>query len=97
VINPPSASDEVIAGFPTAAFTINKTSSGARSITLGTGYSSIQWWVDDVDKTSLATEEGGKKFIVEASAYSLGKHTLTVIVSKAGVPYSNEVDFTVAQ
>ena len=96
VINPPSANDESIAGFPAANFSVSRTGSPAWQtiILTGTGYSSVQWWVDQSNQSAQATNNG-MTFAVQASAYTIGKHTLMVVVYKNGIPYSNAVDFTV--
>jgi hypothetical protein len=100
-INPPSLDDINIEGFPAATFTLSKSGEGGflttRTINLtGTGYTSIEWWIGDSDKTSAATN-GGRTFAVQANTLTLGKHTLTAIVYKDNVPYSNEIDFTIVQ
>jgi hypothetical protein len=100
-INPPPVTDITIEGFPTAPFTVSRSGSGgylaSRSITLtGSGYSSIEWWIGEANKTSSATYNG-MAFVVQAASCTLGEHTLTVIVYKAGIPYSNEINFTVVQ
>ncbi|MDR0300934.1 MAG: fibronectin type III domain-containing protein, partial [Treponema sp.] len=100
-INPPPITDIDIPGFPTTSFSLSRSEAGgiitSKDITLtGTGYTSIQWWVGEKDKTLSATN-GRMTFTVNASEYTLGQHTLTVIVFKEGVPYSSEVDFNVVQ
>jgi uncharacterized repeat protein (TIGR02543 family) len=100
-INPPPITDITIGGFPALSFTISRSGTGgyltSRSITLtGSGYSSIEWWIGETDKTASAAN-GGMTFAVQAASCTLGEHTLTVIVYKDGIPYSNEVDFTVIQ
>jgi len=100
IINPPPATDdERILGFPVTSFTISRSGSGgnpnSRNITLSsTSYSSIQWWVGETNKSAEATNNG-RTFAVQASAYTIGKHTLMVMVYRDGVPYSNEIEFTV--
>ena len=101
VVNPPpSGSDETILGLPASGFIVSRSGSGgppSLSVTLsGTGYSSIDWWVDETYKSGEAANNG-RTFVVQASAYTIGKHTLTVVVYKDNVPYSNDVDFTVTQ
>jgi hypothetical protein len=101
VVNPPpSGSDETILGLPASGFIVSRSGSGgppSLSITLvSTAYTSIDWWVDETYKSGEAANNG-RTFVVQASAYTIGKHTLTVVVYKDGVPYSNDVDFTVTQ
>jgi len=101
VINPPPpAGDETILGFPTFSFTVSRSGSGSnptsRNITLSASYSTIEWYVDETYKGDVATNNG-RIFAVQASAYTIGKHTLTVVVYIDGVPYSKQVDFTVTQ
>jgi hypothetical protein len=99
-INPPDINDITINGFPTASFTISRSGAGGflttRTINLDTGYSNIEWWIGDVNRTSTATNQG-RTFVVQSSSLTLGAHTLTVIVYVNSVPYSNEIDFTVVQ
>jgi len=100
-VNPPSVTDITIGGFPTLPFTISRSGVGgyltSRSITLtGSGYSTIEWWIGETNKTASATNSG-MAFVVQAASCTLGEHTLTVIIYKDGVPYSNEVNFTVVQ
>jgi len=100
IVPPPSVDDIRIEGFPTASFTISRSGTGgftSRSITLTSSeYSSIEWWIGESNRTSSATN-GGRTFVVEATSCTFGEHTLTVIVYKDGVPYSNKIDFTVVQ
>jgi uncharacterized repeat protein (TIGR02543 family) len=94
-IDPPGG-DISIAGFPAASFTVSR-SGGADTYTIqisGADYSGYEWYVDDIAKTADSGSEG-RAFTVRAAAYPLGKHTLTLIVYKNGVPYSNERSFTV--
>ena len=99
-INPPT--DETII---TSAFngTIHKNSgngSTSFSVTVtNNGYSSVKWYVDAFDKTSLATN-GGLTLTVSAndSDYgTIGDHTFTVIVYKGDVPYSMMLSFKIAE
>ena len=98
---PPPIGDETILGFPVSGFTISRSGSGeipmSLSFTLSsTGYSLIEWWVGVDEKSSEATNNR-RTFVVQASAYTLGEHTLTVIAYINGVPYSSSVGFTVVQ
>jgi len=98
-INPPSINDINIEGFPTSPFTLSRNGNGgyhtSMSVTLtGSDASSIEWWIGDANKTSSATN-GGRTFTVQAPSLTIGEHTLTVIIYKNGIPYSNKIDFTV--
>jgi hypothetical protein len=95
-ITPPDG-DISVAGFPTAAFTVSR-SGGAQTSTIqisDTSYSSYEWYVDDTAKTA-DTGSDGRAFTIRAADYPIGAHTVTIIVYKNGVPYSNEQRFTVA-
>ena len=102
IVNPPPAiDDEYIPGFPVESFTLSRTASGGNpsslSFTLAsTNYSSIEWWVGNIDKSNEAANNR-RTFVVQASAYTIGKHTLTVVVYVNGIPYSSYVDFSVVQ
>jgi hypothetical protein len=92
-ITPPGG-DISIAGFPASSFTVSRTGS-PRTITItDTSYTSYEWYVDDAQKTA-DSGSGGRTFTVRAVDYPIGAHTLTLIVYKNGVPYSNERRFTV--
>jgi hypothetical protein len=91
----PPGSDISIAGFPASSFTVSRTGS-PRTITItDTSYSSYEWYVNDAQKNA-DSGSGGRAFTVKAVDYPIGAHTLTLIVYKNGVPYSNERRFTVA-
>jgi len=102
IVNPPPAiDDEYIPGFPVESFTLSRTTAGGNPASLSfslasTSYSSIEWWVGDTEKSNEATNNR-RTFVVQASAYTIGKHTLTVVVYINGVPYSSSVDFSVVQ
>jgi hypothetical protein len=90
-INSPSPlTDENISGFPTAPVTISK--SGTPStypIAIAEEYASYKWYIDNVLWGNAAS------FTMKAAHYSVGNHTLTLVVDKNGVPYSKEQSFTV--
>jgi hypothetical protein len=94
-IDPPGG-DISIAGFPAAAFTVSRTGSPTSyAIQISdTSYSSHEWYVDDMQKAADGSS-GGKNFTIRAADYPIGSHTVTLIVYKNGVPYSNERRFTV--
>jgi hypothetical protein len=50
--------------------------------------------VDDAQKTA-DSGSNGMAFTIGAADYVIGAHTVTLIVYKNGVPYSNEQRFTV--
>jgi hypothetical protein len=92
----PPGSDISVAGFPTAPFTVSRNGSPqTHTITISdTSFSSYAWYVDDTDRTTSSTN-GNRTFAIAAANYVIGKHTVTIIVVKGGVPYSNEQSFTV--
>jgi fibronectin type 3 domain-containing protein len=94
-IEPPGG-DISIAGFPTTAFSVSKTGSPAtHTIQISdTSYSSYEWYVDDTQKTA-DSGSGGRTLTIRAADYTIGSHTVTLIVWKDGVPWSNERSFTV--
>jgi hypothetical protein len=94
-ITPPGG-DISIAGFPAAAFTVSLNGSPKTcAIQISdTSYSSYEWYVDDMQKTA-DTGSGNRTFTIRAADYVVGAHTVTLIVVKNGVPYSNEQSFTV--
>jgi fibronectin type 3 domain-containing protein len=93
---PPSNSDISIAGFPAASFTVSRSgSTNTRTITISdTSYSKYEWYVDDAQKTA-DSGSNGRAFTINAAGYTIGTHTVTLIVYKNGAPWSNEVTFTV--
>jgi hypothetical protein len=94
-IDPPGG-DISIAGFPAAPFTVSRSgSANTHTIQISdASYSSYEWYVDDTAKTA-DSGSNGRAFTVRAADYPIGKHTVTLIVYKSGVPYSNERGFTV--
>jgi hypothetical protein len=82
-----------ISGFPDEAFTLSKTGAGnsqTRIITVE-GYASVTWYVDG---QSAGT---GLSITLDAADYSKKKHFLTAVVTKGGLLYSLEAEFTVVQ
>jgi hypothetical protein len=75
--------------FSQGAFTISKPG-GSQIVSLtGSGYTNPRWFVDGELKgteTSLT---------VNAADYSLGGHTLSLIISKSGVSCSKGITFTI--
>jgi hypothetical protein len=94
-IDPPGG-DISIAGFPTESFTVSRTGSPTSYFIQisDTSYSSYEWYVDDMQKTA-DSGSGDRNFTVRAADCPIGSHTVTLIVYKNGVPYSNERRFTV--
>jgi hypothetical protein len=80
--------------FSENTFTIYKSggsSTGSKTVTVtGTGYSNPRWYVDDVKKAD------GNSITIEAKNYGTGGHSLSLWVETGGVPWSKELDFTVA-
>ncbi|MDR2444614.1 MAG: fibronectin type III domain-containing protein [Spirochaetaceae bacterium] len=64
---------------------------GAMSVTVDTTYTSYKWALDGV----VLADKTGNSLSLSASQLSIGKHTLTVIVTKDSVPYSKSVTFMV--
>jgi hypothetical protein len=95
-ITPPGG-DISIAGFPAAPITVSRTGSHqTHAIQISdTSYASYEWYVDDTQKAA-DSGSGGRAFTIKAEEYPIGGHTVTLIVYKDGVPYSNEQRFTVA-
>jgi hypothetical protein len=95
-ITPPGG-DISVTGFPTAPITVSRSGSVTTyTITISdTSFSKYEWYVDDVAKTA-DTGSNNRAFTIKAADYVIGKHTVTIIVTKGGVPYSNEQTFTVA-
>jgi fibronectin type 3 domain-containing protein len=98
IILPGMIEDETVGGF-TGNITVSKTSAGYSSthqIQVAAGYSSYEWYVDGAKKTADSGSED-RYFTIRAADYSVGRHTITIIVYKDGRPYSNEQSFTVGQ
>jgi hypothetical protein len=94
-ITPPSGTDITITGFPSANFTVSQGGSPYTITISDQSYSSYDWYVDDSQKTA-DSGSGGRNFTIRGQDYTLGNHTVTLIVYKNGVPYSNERSFTVS-
>jgi uncharacterized repeat protein (TIGR02543 family) len=94
-IDPPGG-DISIAGFPAAPFTVSRSgSNNTRTIQISDeSYSGCEWYVDDTAKTADSGSDN-RAFTIDAQDYLPGAHTVTLIVYKNGVPYSNERGFTV--
>jgi hypothetical protein len=90
-----SFNDQGSGAFSQGTFTVNK--SGApnertQSISLlDTTWDSVEWRVDNQIQGGA-----GNSFTVDADDYTAGGHTLTVTVSKNGVPWTKKLDFTVS-
>jgi uncharacterized repeat protein (TIGR02543 family) len=75
--------------FSQVEFSVSKPS-GSQTVTIdGSGYSNPRW---EVDGEPRGTENS---ITVNAADYSLGKHRLTLIISKSGISWSKELSFTV--
>jgi hypothetical protein len=85
------AGDENISGMPVGGITISRAANGSINATIGGGYSSVAWYVDAIARGSSAS------ITVRARDYAAGNHTLTVLVYKDGIPYTNRVAFVVTE
>jgi hypothetical protein len=65
---------------------------GSLTVTVSGSYQAYQWFVDGV---ALSGETGGS-LILKGEDYTIGAHRILVIVYKNGVPYSQEIRFTVS-
>jgi uncharacterized repeat protein (TIGR02543 family) len=80
--------------FSQGTFTVSKgtgvdPTSQTISITNSAGYTNPRWFVDgDLKGTET-------NIIIQAADYSLGNHSLTLLISKSGVSWSKEITFTV--
>jgi hypothetical protein len=97
-IIPPNVMEETVGGF-VANITVSKSAAGygsSHQIQVAAGYSSYEWYVDS---RRMSADAGSceRNFTIRATDYSVGRHTITIIVYKNGVPYSNEQSFTVVQ
>jgi hypothetical protein len=95
IIDPPG-SDISIAGFPLLPITVSRNGSPqTHTIQISdTSYSSYEWYVDDEQETADSGSIG-RAFTINAADYVIGPHTVTLIVRKNNVPWSNEQRFTV--
>jgi uncharacterized repeat protein (TIGR02543 family) len=77
--------------FSQESFTVYKGGDpGSQTVTItGTGYANPQWFVDG---GLMGTGTG---VTIDAADYSLGNHTLSLLVSKNGLSWSKEIAFTV--
>jgi uncharacterized repeat protein (TIGR02543 family) len=77
--------------FTQASFTLSRGGgNGSQTVTVTGGYTDPRWFVDGVPAGT------GPGVTVSAADYSLGSHTLSLLVSKNGVSWSKEISFTVA-
>jgi predicted outer membrane repeat protein len=81
--------------FSEETFTIYKNGgaeTGTKTIEVtGTGYSNPRWHVDGIQKGT------GTSIVINAADYGTGGHSLSLWVELGGVPWSKELDFTVAK
>jgi uncharacterized repeat protein (TIGR02543 family) len=76
--------------FSQTAFSIAKTGGGSQTVSLaGSGYTNPRWFVDS---ESAGT---GASVTIAAADYTLGGHSLTLLITKNGVSWSKEITFTV--
>jgi len=81
--------DADFTGFP-EGITLHKTGDGLRQLDLTLDkYASAQWYVDG------AFAAAGKTYTLKAADWNRGQHSLTMIVTINGVPYSKKSGFTV--
>jgi uncharacterized repeat protein (TIGR02543 family) len=72
-------------------FTLTGGQTATATITADSGYVNPRWFVDgDLKETA-------NSIILSGAGYSLGKHYLTLIISKNGVSWSREIAFVVAK
>jgi hypothetical protein len=83
--------DDVTVSFTnTGNLTLLKT--GTLTVTVSSSYQAYRWFVDGV---ALSDETGGS-LLLKGADYTIGAHRILVIVYKNGVPYSQEIRFTVS-
>jgi uncharacterized repeat protein (TIGR02543 family) len=79
--------------FSQESFTLSKSGTGnpdSQTISVtGTGYTNPRWLVDRIPRGT------GTDITLSAAHYSLGGHTLTLLITKDGVSWSKEISFTV--
>jgi hypothetical protein len=95
----PSFVDEIIQGFPETPISLSKDVSGTIHTTsiitiADTGYDEYQWYVDNRVKPG-DRDSSGRSLTLDALNYAPGTHTVSLVVYKNGVPYSQEQTFTV--
>jgi uncharacterized repeat protein (TIGR02543 family) len=82
--------DDGEGAFSQTEFTLSKPASESQLVTIsGSGYANPRWFVDgDLKETATS-------ITINAVDYSVGKHNLTLLISKGGVSWSKEIPFTV--
>jgi hypothetical protein len=81
--------DEGFAALEGQTVSLSKAAAASRTLEAAVGYESYEWFVDGESKTT------NRSITLNAGAYSLGKHYVSVEVWKNGVVYSKEAAFTV--
>jgi hypothetical protein len=83
--------DNVTVSFTnTGNLTLSKT--GTLTVSVNSSYQAYRWFVDGV---ALSDETGGS-LSLRGADYTTGAHRILVIVYRNGVPYSQEIRFTVS-
>jgi endo-1,4-beta-xylanase len=72
-------------------YKINGTKTAIISLSDAEGYANIQWYVDGEAKSGATTET----FTLNAASYLLGRHWISVELTRDGIPYSKTVSFNV--
>jgi hypothetical protein len=85
--------------FSQGTFTVSKTGTGGYSTTqtvtliTGAGYTNPRWFVDGVEKGPA----NSNSITIDALDYLPGGHSLSLWAEKDGVPWSKDINFSVAQ
>ncbi|MHB9294042.1 hypothetical protein Holit_03168 [Hollandina sp. SP2] len=76
--------------FSQTSFSISRGGSEIQAVSItGSGYTNPRWEVDGEPKGT------GNSITIQAADYRVGKHSLTLIISKSGISWSKELSFTV--
>lgn len=68
---------------------LNKLASETMAVTATAGFDSYQWYLNGLPEMTGAT------YLADSSALAYGVHSVTLVVTSGGVPYSAEFDFSV--
>jgi hypothetical protein len=96
-IQGPQDEDISIAGFVGDSPVLSRSGKGPAelSVSVGGDYASCAWYINGVEKSADAGHDN--QITLNASAYPLKSHYLTVVVYKTDIPYSREFTFTVVE
>jgi endo-1,4-beta-xylanase len=72
-------------------YKINGTKTATISLSDAEDYANIQWYIDGEAKSGATTET----FTLNAASYLLGRHWISVELTRDGIPYSKTVSFNV--